>query len=215
MPNATISEETQKFLKELGKKMNLQATGQVIDHLVEDMKKPKEEKPMNPPKETKPELIEQPTIQEQEEVPNIEVIAENLTTQVTTLTNQTNILVSHLDTMKLKLRDLPSQEDLGIQFNNLLEKLPTSESFKILQLTIGKKLEDLIKTNTETFKTLSYRITEIDSALTELKNLNTKAIEEPLLSKETMESLEKIREIWKWNDLNHVVKRLIQVYYTK
>jgi len=205
MPTTTISEETQKFLKELRKSMNLNSTGEVIDHLVTEMKnKPMEETPM------------EKDIEEEESEKEFNNIEKEMKNQ-------------RLDEINLKLSEM--KELISIT-KDLIKQLPSKGEIEELkkqnpnELEIGKALGELktslsvIKTTQDSFKTslsvLNDKLifqavmkTKLDEILNELQ----KSQQPPLLEPDQIKALTKFKEQWNLSSISEVVQILIADYY--
>jgi len=203
MPTTTISEETQKFLKELRKDLNLNSTGEVIDHLVTEMKiKPIEEKSMK-------EIDEDDDI---ERNPIAEIKNNKLDFQL----EEINKLKETLTAINA---DISSKMQLLNQSISELKK-PNPDSLKIgeelgtIKTTLSSIKSSQDSLRSEIKASLSQR--EIDSKLEFLRlDLNTaneklsELMQPPILTPQIVDALTKLKNRWQKNNLSEVVMNLI------
>lgn len=185
--------------------MNLNSTGEVIDHLVTEMKnKPMEETPM------------EKDIEEEESEKEFNNIEKEMKNQ-------------RLDEINLKLSEM--KELISIT-KDLIKQLPSKGEIEELkkqnpnELEIGKALGELktslsvIKTTQDSFKTslsvLNDKLifqavmkTKLDEILNELQ----KSQQPPLLEPDQIKALTKFKEQWNLSSISEVVQILIADYY--
>lgn len=204
MPTTTISEETQKFLKELRKSMNLNSTGEVIDHLVTEMKnKPMEETPMEKDIEEESEK-EFNNIEKEMKNQRLDEINSKLS-EMKELISITKDLIKQLPS-KGEIEELKKQNPNELEIGKALGELKTS-------LSVIKTTQDSFKTSLSVLNDKLILQAVMKTKLDEILNELQKSQQPPLLEPDQIKTLTKFKEQWNLSSISEVVQILIADYY--